>query len=193
MNLTDTEKKMIVYAIIGITGIYIFKSFFNKVLETVGVIPDETDRDAEKAVKKADRKKYFSRSFNQGVKGNILLLTDKNAKIKANNIYNAFGLLSDKADIVKAQFDNLRTKSQVSQIAVVFYQIYGRELLSFLHDKMDTDSQQKTLANILNQLDKLPNYWDKGYTPVKREKKPPLAASKDVKRPNLKVITPQKI
>jgi hypothetical protein len=61
-------------------------------------------------------------------------ITESTAKGYASQIHNAFGVLQDDYNKIKAVFDQCRTKANVSFIAYWFSKQYGEDLLSFLTD-----------------------------------------------------------
>jgi hypothetical protein len=97
--------------------------------------------------------KAFKPSYYKTLKGNVMLTTKATALKMAKDIYDAVtlgGLYSDDGKIIGV-FKNLKTKSQVSWLANVFFEKYGTDMLTYFYSPM-TDSNLKTLYNIVNDL-----------------------------------------
>lgn len=174
MKETTKEKLILAAAVaLGIIIIIGGNKLINTTLQTLGLSPDKSDVDADKAETAADKLGYFNPAFIRNCPPGTLLLTAKNAQVKSYNIYNAIGIIYDNPERIKAAFSNIVTKSQVSHLATVFKQLYNKDLLSFLRSKLDTDEQQKTLTQILERLNKLPAFFPpKGY---KLQERTPVA------------------
>jgi hypothetical protein len=101
--------------------------------------------------------------FAQIPKGtSYLLLTGASANAIAKQIYDAFGVFSDDEIKVKDAFRKFKTQAQVAQVAQIFSNVYGRDLLAYLKDGYgfspaaglsDADYEE-----ILKLVDKLPKY-----------------------------------
>jgi hypothetical protein len=161
--MNEKDKQIIIYSvaaalvvIIIVGGTKLIKGITDGVNEIFG--DDKTNKAVDAAETQADKLGYFNPSFIRNAPPGTLLLTMKNAKVKATNIYNAIGVIYDKPENIKAAFSNIVTKSQVSFLAEIFRQDYKTDLLSFLRSKLDTDEQQRILAQILNRLNTLPDY-----------------------------------
>lgn len=165
-NNTDEKIKVIAVSIISIGAVILaFKifnfgtGFFTGIAEKLGLKADETDKNVETAHLKADEKGYFNPAFIRNCPAGTILLTKKNAEIKARNLYDSVGFIYDDPAKMKAVFSNIITKSQVSHLAKVFNDKFHKDLLSWLFLKFDTDTQQQALTEVLSRLDKLPDYF----------------------------------
>ena len=131
----------------------------NSLLEGLGLKEDKTDKESKNQKELAEKLGYFrGENFLKGKPLGTLLLTQKNADIKAQNIYNAIGVLTDKPEQIKSAFDNLITQSQIAFVSMAFKKRYGIDLLAFLFDRMDTDKQQSILIDILTRTNSLKKY-----------------------------------
>lgn len=145
-------------------------AFFEDILEKLGLKADKTDKDLEGAEKKADELGFFNPSFIRNAPAGTILLTKKNADIKARNLWDSVTLTWDYPEKMKAVFSNMITKSQVAHLSKVFKDTYNVDMLNWLVSKFDKDDQQKALTQVLQMLVKLPDYKSNkaviGKTPV---------------------------
>lgn len=166
MSLTKEQKEMltagaivaavIVVVLVGKQIADIIDGFGSK----LGLTDSKTDKEAESALKSAENKDYFSPAYLKkapmGTK--VVLLTSSSANAKAKRIKDAIGILTDNENEIVGAFNDLSTKSQVAFLAQAFKNLYKQDLLNFLKDHLDTESQKAALVTILARLDKLPNY-----------------------------------
>jgi len=149
-------------AILGLTAtaIVIIFVFYKQITTSLSSVfgADESDKKANKAADRTEKQGYFNEVFIRNPPPGTLLLKMEQARIKSSNIFTAIGVVYDNPERIKAAFSNIATKSQVAFLAFVFKQMYNRDLLTFLREKLDTDSQQRVLTEILTRLDKLPNF-----------------------------------
>lgn len=163
MNEKQKETVLLVGGVVVVIAVFAgIGKIFSGLAEALGLSDSKADLAAESAVKTAEQKDYFSPNFIQSppapINQKITLLTDASAKAKATKIYKAIGVLYDSPEEITAAFSDLKTKSQVTSIAIAFRNLYGKELLNFLNLHLDTEDQKKTLATILERLNRLPKY-----------------------------------
>lgn len=159
--MTNEESKNIVILAAGATVIIIAIVSFSKILKALeGMFgEDESDKAVNAAATAAEKAGYWKEAFIKNPPAGTQLLTMANAKIKADNIYKAIGVVYDKPEQIKAAFSNITTKSQVAFLAWMFKKDYRIDLLEFLRQKLDTDEQQRVLTEILEYTASLPNYY----------------------------------
>lgn len=133
---------------------------FNGIAESLGLKDSETDKRAKRLSAEANAAGYFDESYLKNLPKNVKakLLTTKSADGLATTIYKAIGLVYDTPAQIQAAFDGLTAKSQVAFLAVRFKMKYKQNLLTFLREKLDTESQREVLADILVKIDKLPPF-----------------------------------
>lgn len=122
----------------------------------------EQKKKAQEAVSKqeeAGNNSPFSPNYYKNLqkKGGIWLLTNANATDTAKMIYSSIGFLTDKPEQTLAAFKRCRYRTQVSQVAEIFANRYGVDLLSFINTKLDTTAQKITLGQIINYVNSLPD------------------------------------
>jgi hypothetical protein len=75
-----------------------------------------------------------------------------------NMIYNqCVGYIYDSPSFCITAITTLKYKTQVSVLAHAFENAYGKDLLSFLTDRLDSTGQKKALEEILRHVAYLPN------------------------------------
>lgn len=160
--MNENKNNLYLYGAITVLGVVIILTASKglaKYLDSLNPFSDdETDKDIKKAEQKTDELGYFNPSFIKNAPAGTVLLTKKNADIKVRNLWDSVGLVYDEPEKMKAVFSNIITKSQVSHLAKVFKDTHKVDLLTWMISKFDTDEQQKTLTQVLNRLNKLPDY-----------------------------------
>lgn len=145
-------------------------SAFKAVGEKLEIVEDDETKAADAQNKTASKKSTtpdasFSGGYmltnyiGAGLKKYKYATTYKNEETPRNlakRIYDAIGFVYDSPAQIEGVFQNVPTKTQVSQIAAAFYQRYGYSLPAFLNDRLDTDEQKQTLSRIYSRLDSLP-------------------------------------
>lgn len=160
--MKQEDAKAVAILAVTATVIIIGAVMINDIIKGIKAVfggEDATDKRANTQGEKAERAGYWNPSFIRNPPAGTLLMKQANADIKATNIYKAIGVVYDEPAKVKAAFSNIVTKSQVAFLAFTFNAKYGKDLLTFLRDKMDTDEQQRVLAEIIERCNKLPDYF----------------------------------
>jgi hypothetical protein len=165
MQNENEKVKIIAVSILSIGAVIIALKLFaggsklvNSILEGLGISDDETDTGIKKAEEKADKLGYFNPAFIKNSPAGTILLTKKNADVKVRNLWDSVTLTWDYPEKMKAVFSNIITKSQVAHLAKVFKDTHNVDLLAWLVEKFDTDKQQKTLTQVIDRLNTLPDF-----------------------------------
>lgn len=132
----------------------------NKLFKGVGAVTDTVTDTAPKfgigqsnEAKDILTMKAFKPSYYKTLKGNVFLLTKASALKMAKDIHDAVtlgGLYSDDSAILGV-IKNLKTKSQVSFLSDVFFEKYGKDMLTYFYSPM-TDANLKTLYKIVDSM-----------------------------------------
>jgi hypothetical protein len=117
-------------------------------LKAIGVIKSSEEKEQEKLASTyaTSTGSPFNPQFYKTVP-NAVLLQKESAKQLASLIYNAMGYFDDDEDQVYAVFRQLKAKTQVSWVAEIFYQTYGKDLYSFLSSRLSEDEM-----TVINQI-----------------------------------------
>lgn len=163
INEKQKETILLVGGVVVVIAVFAgIGKIFSGIAESLGLSDSKADLAAESAVKSAEKQDYFSPNFIQSppapLNQKLTLLSQASANAKATKIYKAIGLVYDSPEEITAAFADIKTKSQVTSIAIAFRKLYGKELLNFLNLHLDTEDQKKTLATILERLNRLPKY-----------------------------------
>ncbi len=132
----------------------------DKLLVSLGLKKSDEEIKLETDVKdQATKDSPFSPAYwvNMQRKSKIYLLYKSNLTNLAQQIYSSVGTVFDTPEVATAAFKQCRYKTQVSQLADEFQRVYKKDLLAWLYDKFDTDSQKAELSNILNYVNSLPD------------------------------------
>lgn len=177
-NNNQENIKIALYIAAGTIAAFIIAKTYKEFAKVLNSINPFADDDTDKAIQdqeaKTERLQYFNPEFIKGSPTGTALLTKAGAEAKARNIWDAIGFTYDEPLKIKAQFSTLSTKSQVSHLAKVFKEKFGKDLLGWLVNKMDTDEQQKILTQILARLDTLPDFFSPKVTPIVKKPSTPL-------------------
>lgn len=125
----------------------------------------DTEKEAEQrkiiddeAVKAASSSSAFSPNFYKTAPAGATLVRRAEADKLAKQIWDSVGTFYDNSSQGLAAFKQMKTKSVVSWVADVFNQNYQRDLYNWLHLKYDTDTQRKTLSEIVTYVNSLKPY-----------------------------------
>lgn len=130
-------------------------------LETIGVKDTKEEIELDKDIKEsASIKSAFSPSFAADLQKQtgkpVYILTRADQDKFAKRIYESVGYLFDTPEQALSAFKSMRYKSQVSSLAGAFARLYKVDLLGWLYEKFDTDSQKAVLSQIIAYVDSLP-------------------------------------
>lgn len=100
----------------------------------------------------------FSPRFYQLAPKGAKLFTKAGAQKIAKQIYDAIGIIYDSPENITGAIKQCFTQSQVSFLADTFNQLYSKDLLSYLTEKLDTAEQKQTLSDIITYVNELPKY-----------------------------------
>lgn len=151
---------IVVFVVLKGTG-----NAIGSVLETLGLKDSANDKQAESATKQAEKLGHWRDTYVSTI--NPKTHTFKNIGTQAKTdemvktIYDSIGLIYDSPEKIVGVFNQLAYKTQVCILAYNFRLKYKKDLLSFLVDKLDTESQKKTLASILTYTNNLPTGIEK--------------------------------
>jgi hypothetical protein len=132
----------------------------NKILIRTGLIEGKGTRTVTNELENPNSP--WKPAFHKAAPSGALLIRRQTAEGYAAIIHNAFGIFQDDFNAVMGVFSQLKTKSQVSFLADVFFQKYNEDLLSFLTDGggiMPWDGFNDTnLQRLTDYVKSLPNY-----------------------------------
>ena len=156
--------------IISVVVVVLLVVFSKKIFEIFGNITSGiglTDSPEEK-----ENKKKIDKAVNNSVKLGIksawnssfykqadsIIFNTKTTDTLVKMLWDSVGYVYDSPGKASAAIGQCKTKAQVSWLAENFYRKYNLNLLQWLSDKFDTESQREYLANMLSYVDKLPNF-----------------------------------
>lgn len=125
-----------------------------KLLQKIGLVKTAADAAAANAASSLQTANYFSTDFYKKGGAGTMILTAEASDYLAKAVYDSKGWFNDDEDKLYGVFKSLKTKSQVSFLADVFYQKYRRDMISYISSFLN-DSELYKLKNI---IDPLPNY-----------------------------------
>lgn len=127
------------------------------VLQKFGLLPSKESRDQDKALQELDELAAFKRNYAQSIakgrKARQILLTTPKALAVAGMLKRAKGIFNDDESAVYSAFKELKTQSQLAQVAQVFFKEYDLNLLEFLN----TFLNDKERARVFNLVKSLPS------------------------------------
>lgn len=151
---------IVVFVVLKGTG-----NAIGSVLETLGLKDSANDKRAENASAQAEKLGYWKDTYISSINPKTHTFKNIGTQAKADTmvktIYDSIGLIYDSPEKIVGVFNQLAYKSQVCILAYNFRLKYKKDLLSFLVEKLDTEAQKKSLANILNYTNNLPSGIDK--------------------------------
>lgn len=131
------------------------------VAQKFGLLPSAESKKTEKDAAALTTLTAFNRNFakdyikQKGTPGRqykTVLLTTPKAELLAQQLKKAKGIFNDDESAVYSVFRIVKTQTQISQVAKVFFDLTGRELVSFLESFMN----EKELAKIYELVNGLP-------------------------------------
>jgi hypothetical protein len=137
--------------ILAVGGLLLLYMGGRNILQAFNVVPDQADRDAASQITMMQRDDYFSPNYYKQFPG-ALLIRVADANILTKRIYDAKGIFNDDENAVYGVFQSLKTKSQVSFLASVFYTNYKKSMYGYLTSFLNT----KEMANVAAICNKLP-------------------------------------
>jgi len=125
-----------------------------KIFEALGLSKSKDDVEREREIKTQmldlSAGDYFDPDFYKKQYGSTILTVSSAQKL-SEMIYDSKGIFNDDEAKVLGVFQLLRTKSQVSFLASVFFSMYKKSLLAYLLSFMN-DSEMAAVAKITNKL-----------------------------------------
>lgn len=125
-----------------------------KLLQKLGLIKTASEAAASNAASVLQTANFFAQDYYKTGGAGTLILTNAAADFLAKSVYDSKGYFNDDEDKLFGVFKSLKTKSQVSYLADIFYQKYRRDMITYIRSFLN-DNEMLTLKNI---VDKLPNY-----------------------------------
>lgn len=125
------------------------------ILQKLGIVQTASDQAAametQAQMQQLSTGNYFDPDYWRTGGSGTLLLTVGAAQNYAAILKNAKGIFNDDEAAVYGVFQSLKTRSQVSFLAMVFFQQYGQSMLGFLQSFLN-ESEMTTVAKITNKL-----------------------------------------
>ena len=125
------------------------------ILQKLGIVETASDQAAametQAQMTQLSTGNYFDPDYWRSGGAGTLIITLGAAQNYAAIIKNAKGILNDDEAAVYGVFQSLKTRSQVSFLAMVFFQQYGQSMLGFLQSFLN-ESEMTTVAKITNKL-----------------------------------------
>jgi|694.fasta_scaffold12328_9 hypothetical protein len=144
--------------VLAIGGLVLVFFAGRAILKKLGIVQSQQDKREEKelndAMKELSSSDYFDPDYWRKGGAGTLLIKNDTANLLAERLYNAKGIFNDNESAVYGVFQLLKTRSQVSYLAMIFYQKYNKSMLTYLLEFLN-DQEMLTVAKITN---KLPNY-----------------------------------
>jgi hypothetical protein len=150
--MLKNEKTILILGLAAI-GLAYF-GVIDPVLKFVGIKDDEETKNIDQI--EVDPGTPWSINFWTKVPG-ATVLTRASAVALANVIYDSFGYFNDNEEQVKGAIKSLKFKTQLSYLAMVFYELHKQDLLTFLRggiwpqDRL-SDSDLSELISYVNKL-----------------------------------------
>ena len=146
----------------GIAVLYF--GLINPLLKKIGLKKSESDKNVDDFEKLPNADNPFSPVFLRKIKPGtkIKLITQANKEIYAKKIYNALGYFTDNEAEVLGVFKNLKTQTQVSDLATYFQIKYNQDLFTFLKKGKgimpEAGLNSEELSQIISLVNSLPKY-----------------------------------
>ena len=125
------------------------------ILQKLGIVETASDQAAaletQAQMQQLSTGNYFDPDYWRTGGAGTLLLTVGAAQNYAAILKNAKGVFNDDESAVYGVFQSLKTRSQVSFLAMVFFQQYGQSMLGFLQSFLN-ETEMTTVAKITNKL-----------------------------------------
>jgi hypothetical protein len=158
MNKTEKEQGLkLVASVVG--AFFAYKIVVKPLLEGLGLKKTDTEIANENAQL---AETAWNPLFWQSAPNGSLLKKDAYVSQEATKIYDSLGFFSDDYDTILASIRNFKTKTQVSQLADKFQQLFGLDLYAYLTNGNSSlpGSGLSTahLATINEYVRNLPNY-----------------------------------
>jgi len=109
----------------------------------------KADKEKAKNLDTLKQAKYFNPLYYQNIANKPL--GELEAKEIAKDIYDAWGVFNDDEPAIYSAFGKLSNKTNISQLAEVYYNQYKKDLRSDLLNGL-SDSEQNTLMGVINTL-----------------------------------------
>lgn len=100
----------------------------------------------------------WNRAYYKNVqkKRQIVLVTLSSAQSLAKKLWDSVGYVYDSPADGSGAIHQCKNKCQVSFVSDIFYQKYGKDLLTWLNDKYDVMGQREYLREMIEYVDNLP-------------------------------------
>lgn len=153
------NEKIVVWVGVGLAVYLVFNVVggISALAEMFGLKEKQDTKDLNNS--STDPTNFWNPNFYTTGPVGTLLLTQAAAGQMAASIWRAFGPFDDNEELVKGVLKQLKTQSQVSFLAKVFYQDYKTDLLSYLrgttwpYDRL-SDADVNELNNYISKLPK---------------------------------------
>lgn len=161
------DLKIILILSIAIFVIFSGKKIIDSILESLNLIDtkEEKERKQQTEVLQNLSVSFFNPNYYKiipkGYKETYQIIPFPLASQAAEMIYKSIGTFYDSPEATKTAFYKAKTKADVSKIAHAFQYKYGKDLLTWISDKLDTQTQKNVWLKILKELNKLPDGFTK--------------------------------
>ena len=130
-------------------GIFAFFYFGRNILENLGLV---SSRQEQNALNQMATDNYFNPNYWKQQPG-ALIITESYTRQFTETIYEAYGWFNDDEAAIYGIFEQMKTKSQVSWLAMKFQEYYNKSLLEYLKSFLNSE-ELATIATIINKLPK---------------------------------------
>ena len=145
--------KVIVYGVVGVAVLALaYFGIIRPILQTLQIIDTKEERKGKKDKNKLSQKAFLTSTFFKDNRDKVTI-TSGQAHEKALNVYNAKGNLWDDESKAVGSITNAGSLVNVSYIASIFNDVYGKSMESYLHTFLEPEDWTK-IDNYISKQNK---------------------------------------
>ncbi len=153
-NDNSETVKWIAIGVVGVAALTLaYFGIIKPIFNAVGLTDSKEDREADRAIDEFRREQYLS-SLPYSENKSKVTISQTKANQLAYNIYNAKSFYNDDEEEAVGAIKSAGTKINVSYVAFRFYQLYQRDLQSYLESFLENDNW----SDLNEALDKMKNF-----------------------------------
>jgi len=153
-NDNSETVKWIAIGVVGVAALTLaYFGIIKPIFNAVGLTDSKEDREADRAIDEFRREQYLS-SLPYSENKSKVTISQTKANQLAYNIYNAKSFYNDDEEEAVGAIKLAGTKINVSYVAFRFYQLYQRDLQSYLESFLESDNW----SDLNEALDKMKNF-----------------------------------